>query len=46
MENENKYLKERILFLEMMLKVNEKTLEKLLTTNQELLNFLKNQFQK
>lgn len=46
MEKENEYLKEKIVFLEAMLEINGKTLEKSITTNQVLMDFLRNCFQK
>lgn len=46
MENEVKFLKERITFLEAMLEIDGKALEKSILTNQALMNFLMIYFQK
>lgn len=43
MEQENKYLKERVTFLEALLELNSKSLEKSLETNRLLIDYLKNQ---
>ena len=41
MEQENEYLKERIAFLEALLELNSKGLEKAIETNKILINYLK-----
>lgn len=42
MEQENKYLKERIAFLEALLELNSRGLEKAIETNSILIQYLKN----
>lgn len=40
LEKENKYLKERIEFLETIIELNSETIQKALETNQKLLNHI------
>lgn len=39
LKKENKYLKERIIFLEKVIELNQETLNITLNTNQELINY-------